>query len=97
MIQPSIPPLLPASHTTATSDSERADGISAEPTQLLPSPPPSIQLTLLLGSGPSEHIQTLHSLYASQAGTLVWLSAEGNGGERRPVVVGIALKKADFP
>ncbi|KAF8511432.1 hypothetical protein JB92DRAFT_3083474 [Gautieria morchelliformis] len=97
LIQASIPPtapLLPASHATATSDSERADGISAEPTQSLPSPPPSIQLTPLLGSGPSEQIQTLHSLYASQAATLVWLSAEGHGGERKPVVVGIALMKA---
>ncbi|KAF8511370.1 hypothetical protein JB92DRAFT_2934750 [Gautieria morchelliformis] len=98
LIQVSIPPtapLFPASHTTATSESERADGISAEPTQSLSSPPPSIQSTPLLGSGPSEHIQTLHSLYASHAATLVWLSAEGHGGERKPVVVGIALRKAD--
>jgi proteasome assembly chaperone 3 len=52
-------------------------------------------MTPLLGSGPSERIQTLHSLYASQAATLVWLSAERHGGERKPVVVGIALKKPD--
>jgi proteasome assembly chaperone 3 len=49
----------------------------------------------LLGSAPTEQIQTLHSLYASQAATLVWLSVEKHGGERKPVVVGIALKKPD--
>ncbi|EKM55337.1 uncharacterized protein PHACADRAFT_255891 [Phanerochaete carnosa HHB-10118-sp] len=61
---------------------------------LLPPPPPSIHLTPLLGSAPSEHLQTLHSLYAAQVATLVWTSnAEGMmGGDRRAVIVGIALR-----
>lgn len=49
----------------------------------------------LLGCGPTEHFQTLHSIYAAQAATLVWFSVEKQGAERKPVVVGIALKKAD--
>lgn len=42
-------------------------------------------------------MQTLHSLYAAQIATIVW-TAESDGGlegERRNVVVGIALKKSD--
>lgn len=95
-IQASIPstaPLLPNSATI--SDSEHAEDVVSELGHALPSPPPSIQLIPLLGSAPTEHIQTLHSLYASQAATLVWLSVEKHGGERKPVVVGIALRKAD--
>ena len=66
----------------------------AEPNVIpLPVPPPSLQLTPLLGSAPSERIQTLHSLYVSQIATLVWTVEEASvlEAERRPVVVGIAL------
>lgn len=61
----------------------------------LPIPPPSLQLVPLLGSAPSERIQTLHSLYASQIATLVWTLEEASvlEADRRPVVVGIALAK----
>ncbi|PSR77353.1 hypothetical protein PHLCEN_2v7954 [Hermanssonia centrifuga] len=60
----------------------------------LPPPPPSIQLTPLLGNAQSDHMQTLHSLYASQVATLVWTSeAEGSiDSDRRGVIVGIALQ-----
>ncbi|KAI0928424.1 hypothetical protein AcW2_004437 [Taiwanofungus camphoratus] len=62
----------------------------------LPAPPPSIQLMPLLGNAPSEHLQTLHSLYASQIATLIWTSeAESTlDGDRRGVVVGVALRKS---
>ncbi|KAI0093698.1 hypothetical protein BDY19DRAFT_989250 [Irpex rosettiformis] len=62
----------------------------------LPPPSPSIQLTPVLGQAPSEHDQTLHSLYASQIATLVW-TAEAAGAldsGRRGVIVGIALRKS---
>ncbi|KAI0345161.1 hypothetical protein BDW22DRAFT_1354053 [Trametopsis cervina] len=62
----------------------------------LPPPPPAIQLTPLLGHAQSEHMQTLHTLYASQAATLVWI-AEASGimaPERRGVIVGVALKRS---
>lgn len=63
----------------------------------LPSPSPAIQLTNLLGSAPSEHIQTLHSLYASQIATLVWLSEPSSAADlgRKSAVVGLALKKLE--
>ena len=69
---------------------------SSDPSVLsLPPPSPSIQLTPILGQAPSEHGQTLHSLYASQVATLVW-TAQG-GGEldlgRRGVTIGIALRR----
>ncbi|KAJ3537582.1 hypothetical protein NM688_g6663 [Phlebia brevispora] len=63
----------------------------------LPAPPASIQLMPVLGQAPSEHFQTLHSLYASQVATLVW-NADATGPlqeERRAVIVGIALRKSD--
>ncbi|KIJ24752.1 hypothetical protein M422DRAFT_178546 [Sphaerobolus stellatus SS14] len=92
LIQASIPPtapLIPSSNLLSGSDSD----MQPHPEQSLPSPPPSIQLTPLVGSAPSEQLQTLHSLYASQAATLVWLYTEARGGQRKPVVVGIALRK----
>ena len=57
----------------------------------LPPPPPSIQLTPLLGSAPTDHLRTLHALYASQAATIVWIAEADEG--RRSVIVGLALKK----
>src|SRR5882672_11438681 len=63
----------------------------------LPPPPSAIQLTPLFGSAPSEHMQTLHSLYTAQIATIVW-TAESDGPlevDRRNVVVGIALRKSD--
>lgn len=85
-IQATIPaaePILPSTNSD-----------SSEPS--LPPPPASIQLTPLLGNADSEHIQTLHSLYTSQIATLIWV-AEAEGplvNERRPVIVGIALRKS---
>lgn len=70
---------------------------SADPSEpSLPPPSPSIQLTPVLGQAPSEHGQTLHSLYASQIATLLW-TAEAAGAldsGRRGVIVGIALQKS---
>jgi len=60
---------------------------------VLPTPPTAIQLTTLLGSAPSDHMRILHSLYASQIATIVWLQGSTNAeGSRRSVVVGLALK-----
>ncbi|PPQ87984.1 hypothetical protein CVT25_001063 [Psilocybe cyanescens] len=60
---------------------------------ILPEPSPAIQLTSLLGSSPSAHLQTLHSLYASQIATIVWTEEAQIGLEslRRSIVVGLAL------
>ncbi|OAX41976.1 hypothetical protein K503DRAFT_734628 [Rhizopogon vinicolor AM-OR11-026] len=64
-------------------------------TSTLPAPPAGIQLTPLLGGAPSEHLQTLHSLYAAQIATIIWVeeAKRSLGIERRSVVVGIALRK----
>lgn len=52
-----------------------------------------MQLTPLLGGAPSDHMRILHSLYASQIATIVWLQESTNAeGSRRSVVVGLALK-----
>ncbi|GBE82165.1 hypothetical protein BKA93DRAFT_219783 [Sparassis latifolia] len=61
----------------------------------LPVPPTSIQLTPLLGNAPSDRLHTLYSLYASQIATVLWAEEAGNllQGDRRGVVVGIALHK----
>ncbi|GJE87142.1 hypothetical protein PsYK624_032250 [Phanerochaete sordida] len=60
----------------------------------LPPPPPSIHLTPLLGNAPTEHLQTLHSLYAAQVATLVWTSSADGlvGDSRRAIIVSIALR-----
>lgn len=65
-------------------------------TSALPPPPPSIQLTPLLGSAPTDHLRTLYALYASQVATIIWIAeAGGSMGEgRRSVILGLALKKS---
>ncbi|KAK7020550.1 hypothetical protein R3P38DRAFT_2970120 [Favolaschia claudopus] len=62
----------------------------------LPEPPAAIQLTPLLGAAPSEHLQTLHCLYASQIATLLWTAGSSNPLEvtRRPIIIGVALRKS---
>lgn len=62
----------------------------------LPPPPPSIQLTPLLGSAPTDHLRTLHALYASQVATIVWVAEAGGlmDERRRSVIVGLALKRS---
>ena len=65
-------------------------------TPTLPPPPPSIQLTPLLGSAPTDHLRTLYALYASQIATIIWIAETGElmDERRRSVVVGVALKKS---
>ena len=60
---------------------------------LLPPPPAAIQLTYLLGGSSSEHMQTLHSLYAAQIATIIWTHESQTALEasRRSIVVGVAL------
>lgn len=59
-------------------------------------PSAAIQLTPLLGGASSEHLQTLHSLYAAQIATIIWVEeAKKMAVDRRSVVVGIALRDAD--
>jgi proteasome assembly chaperone 3 len=68
-----------------------------------PPPAASVQLTSLMGIAPSAHLQTLHALYATQIATLIWaLEGEAAGdaetmATRRPVVVGVALKRDASP
>ena len=63
---------------------------------VLPPPPPSIQLTPLLGSAPTDHLRTLYALYASQVATIVWVAEAGGltDERRRSVIVGLALRKS---
>ncbi|KAI6150463.1 hypothetical protein BKA82DRAFT_993244 [Pisolithus tinctorius] len=70
-----------------------SSGVSNSSGLALPTPPAAIQLTPLFGSASSEHLRSLHSLYAAQIATLVWC-AEGQapGPDRRSVIVGIALR-----
>jgi len=62
----------------------------------LPPPPPSIQLTPLLGSAPTDHLRTLYALYASQVATILWIAEVGGltDERRRSVVVGLALGRS---
>lgn len=62
----------------------------------LPPPPPSIQLTPLLGSAPTDHLRTLYALYASQVATIIWIAEAGGlmDERRRSVILGLALKKS---
>lgn len=57
----------------------------------LPPPPAATHLTPLLGAPPQP---TLHELYVSQIATLVWWALQLSRAPRRPVVVGLALKRA---
>ncbi|KDR81678.1 hypothetical protein GALMADRAFT_239794 [Galerina marginata CBS 339.88] len=87
LIQATLPATAPLMSNTAD---------SSQPNKhLLPEPSPAVQLTSLLGSSPSAHLQTLHSLYASQIATIIWTeeSKAGLEGLRRGVVVGLALHK----
>ncbi|KAF7338234.1 hypothetical protein MVEN_02048600 [Mycena venus] len=89
LIQATIPdtiPLLPAIQDPSQPN-----------VKALPEPPAAIQLTPLLGNAPSEHLQTLHCLYVSQIATLLWTAGTSNLLEvsRKPVIVGIALRKSD--
>ncbi|KAG9028440.1 hypothetical protein FS837_003885 [Tulasnella sp. UAMH 9824] len=59
----------------------------------LPPIPPAIALTPLLGQPPSG-MQTVYNLYASQIAAILWTFEGGDGSSRRPVVVGLALKKS---
>ena len=62
---------------------------------ILPKPPPAIELSKVFGTAPSDEDDLLYSLYASQIATTVWTSnaEDAIGGERRNVMVGLALKK----
>lgn len=84
---------LPTTNTLPADPVER----DASDKDALPAPFPAIQLTPLLGSSPSDHHQTLQSLYASQIATLIWENPSHDtfDGSRRSVVVGLALRRAD--
>ncbi|KAL1408561.1 hypothetical protein Q8F55_005374 [Vanrija albida] len=64
---------------------------SPSPLSALPPPPAALHLTPLLGAPPQP---TLHELYVSQIATLVWWALQLARAPRRPVVVGLALKRA---
>ncbi|KAM6500457.1 hypothetical protein JOM56_003471 [Amanita muscaria] len=80
LIQASLPPTTPS--------------IPPSSPDTLPTPPAAIQLTNLLGSAPTDHMRLLHSLYASQVATMVWVhgSIAAIEASRRSVVVGLALQ-----
>ena len=77
--------VLPALHPPLGSQDDRA----------LPPVPAAIELTTLLGNTQSEHMQTLHSLYAAQIATIIWNWEDEHPPEvmRRSVIVGIALRR----
>lgn len=89
-IQATIPVTTPLQPATAPDP--------AQPNQRpLPTPPAAIELTSLLGNAPSEHMRTLHALYAAQIATIVW-TEESKGPldvARRGVVVGLAFRQSD--
>ncbi|KAH8833680.1 hypothetical protein DL96DRAFT_1577967 [Flagelloscypha sp. PMI_526] len=89
MIQASLPSKIPLP--------PRPEPNPDTPTQIpLPDPSPAIEITPLLSSAPSEDIQTLHNLYAAQIATLIWTAeAENHVDVRRPLVLGIALRKSN--
>lgn len=86
-IQASIPQTVPLLAQPSPDEEPNAS--------VLPPPPPSIQLTPLLGSAPTDHLRTLYALYVSQVATIIWIAeAGGLVDERRSVIVGLALKKS---
>ncbi|KAF7363510.1 hypothetical protein MSAN_01007300 [Mycena sanguinolenta] len=91
LIQATLPDTIPLLPAATTQDSDEPN------TPAFPEPPAAIQLTPLLGNAPSEHLQTLHLLYASQIATLVWTAGLSNPLEvsRKPIIIGIALRKSD--
>ncbi|KAK8853250.1 hypothetical protein IAR55_003952 [Kwoniella newhampshirensis] len=78
------------SNTTSSSSTVASTSRTLSILSILPIPPPSLTLTPLLGSPPS---QTLHELYVSQIATLVFWALETSGLPRRNVVVGLSLVK----
>ncbi|KAG2349786.1 hypothetical protein BDR05DRAFT_986195 [Suillus weaverae] len=83
LIQASIPSTTPL---LSAQDEDSESG--------LPAPPAAIQLTPLLGGASSEHLQTLHSLYAAQIATIIWVKeAKKMAVDRRSIIIGIALRK----
>ncbi|WWD19667.1 hypothetical protein CI109_104129 [Kwoniella shandongensis] len=94
LTQASLPPhtpLPPPPRPATSTPSSTADPSSTyQILSILPSPPPSLTLTPLLGSPPN---QTLHELYVSQIATLIFWALETSGLSRRGVVVGLSLSK----
>ncbi|EJD03995.1 uncharacterized protein FOMMEDRAFT_155118 [Fomitiporia mediterranea MF3/22] len=86
LIQASIPATVPLLAPSST-----VDGMP------LIEPPAAVELTTLFGSAPSGRIATLHSLYATHIATLVWTmnstDKAADNGDRRNIIVGLALKK----
>ncbi|KAJ3869955.1 hypothetical protein EV359DRAFT_28884 [Lentinula novae-zelandiae] len=89
LIQVSLPATIPLTPSAPDTTEPNAP--------ILPPPPIAIQLTPLFGSAPSDRIQTLHSLYASQIATIIWLAETENPLQvvRKNVIVGIALRRSD--
>ncbi|KAJ3758439.1 hypothetical protein EV360DRAFT_43916 [Lentinula raphanica] len=88
LIQVSLPATIPVAQS-APDDTE----LNAP---ALPPPPTAIQLVPLFGSAPSDRVQSLHNLYASQIATIVWLAQSENPLPmvRKNIIVGIALRKS---
>ncbi|KAI6036280.1 hypothetical protein BKA83DRAFT_107883 [Pisolithus microcarpus] len=73
-----------------------SNGVSDSSGHALPAPPAALQLMPLFGSASSEHLRSLHSLYAAQVATLIWCAGGHTlgGSDRRSVIVGIALRRS---
>lgn len=63
------------------------------PLPALPPPHPSTSLLALFGTPPTPALQPIADLYAGQVAACVWFDAALDGAPRRPVVVGLALKR----
>ncbi|KAG8748294.1 hypothetical protein FRC10_007684 [Ceratobasidium sp. 414] len=66
--------------------------IPPPPPPALPPPPTATTLTPLLGHPPDARSVTLFNLYAAQAAAIAW--AKAGQLSRRPVIVGLALKRS---